>query len=153
MFVHTTCFYRSRTSNTNRRSWSVRNRAPTSGMSQPQGSSFRGIGSSDVLQPLGSSFVQQGSLIQPRVWSSDSSGPFGNAFQNPGFSERQQLGSSEVHQGDFIPMQTVASSGPTIVPEMPYQGYSSAMPSYNHPAGNNFNNNSFGTNHTFMQDA
>ena len=49
-------------------------------------------------------------------------------------------------------MQTVASSGPTIVPEIPYQGYSSVMPSYNHPAGNNFNNNSFGTNHTFMQD-
>ena len=48
-------------------------------------------------------------------------------------------------------MQTIASSGPSIVPESRQYGYTSGIPSLNPPGDNTFNN-SYTTNHGLMQD-
>ncbi|MFS8015608.1 hypothetical protein Hanom_Chr15g01358681 [Helianthus anomalus] len=54
--------------------------------------------------------------------------PGSSVFHDQGSSGRQLLRSSEIHDGDFIPMQTIASSGPTITVDMSYLRYSSGIP-------------------------
>ncbi|KAF5759410.1 hypothetical protein HanXRQr2_Chr16g0740931 [Helianthus annuus] len=102
---------------------------PAQGSSQFQGSSqVQGFS-----QVQGSSQVQgfsqvQGSSFQPQGFSSQVFGsmdypprpPFttlqgSNIFQDQGSLRSVQPGSSDVHQGDFIPMQTIATSGPSII--------------------------------------
>ncbi|KAJ0539152.1 putative retrotransposon gag domain-containing protein [Helianthus annuus] len=78
--------------------------------------------------------------------------PGSNVFQDQGSLGRQSWRSSEIYEGDFIPMQTVASSGPTITPYMSYPRYPSGIPTSSQPGGNNFNT-SVDTNYGFMQDA
>ncbi|MFS8003998.1 hypothetical protein Hanom_Chr13g01220461 [Helianthus anomalus] len=51
--------------------------------------------------------------------------PGSDIFQDQGSLGSQPPRSSEVHLGDFIPMQTIESSGPTLAPEMPCFGYTS----------------------------
>ena len=48
-------------------------------------------------------------------------------------------------------MQTIASSGPTVAPEVSTFGYTSTIPVPTQSGGNNFNT-SFGTNYGSMQD-
>ncbi|KAJ0782054.1 hypothetical protein HanLR1_Chr01g0003741 [Helianthus annuus] len=117
-----------------------------SGAQQFQGSSF--IPGSSQVQ--GSSFVPglsqgQGSSLVP------GSSQFQGSLQMPGSSKSLQTGSSDVHQGDFIPMQTIASTGPSIIPESQQYGFTSNVPNLNPMGGNTFNN-SLTTNHGFMQD-
>ena len=69
----------------------------------------------------------------------------------PGSLRSLQTGSSDVHQGDFIPMQTIASTGPSIIPESQQYGFTSVVPNLNPMGGNTFNN-SYTTNHGLMQD-
>ncbi|KAJ0861981.1 putative retrotransposon gag domain-containing protein [Helianthus annuus] len=99
--------------------------------------SFQGQGSSFVpgsSQVQGSSFVPGSSQI-PR------------SLQMPGSLKSLQTGSLDVHQGDFIPMQTIASTGPSVVPESQQYGF----PNLN-PMGGNTLNNYPTTNLGFMQD-
>ncbi|KAF5785840.1 putative retrotransposon gag domain-containing protein [Helianthus annuus] len=106
------------------------------GSSQVQGSSFV-PGSSQVQ---GSSFVPGSSQIP-------------GSFQIPGYSQMPgslkslQTGSLDVHQGDFIPMQTIASTGPSVIPESQQYGFTNL-----NPIGGNTLNNYLTTNHGFMQD-
>ncbi|KAJ0525835.1 putative retrotransposon gag domain, aspartic peptidase domain superfamily [Helianthus annuus] len=112
------------------------------GAQQFQGSyfvpgSFQGQGSSFVpgsSQVHGSSFVPGSSHIP-------------GSLQMPGSLKGLQTGSLDVHQGDFIPMQTIASTGPSVVPESQQYGF----PNLN-PMGGNTLNNYPTTNHGFMQD-
>ncbi|KAF5816133.1 hypothetical protein HanXRQr2_Chr03g0130961 [Helianthus annuus] len=112
------------------------------GAQQFQGSyfipgSFQGQGSSFVpgsSQVQGSSFVPGSSQIP-------------GYLQMPGSLKSLQTGSLDVHQGDFIPMQTIASTGPSVVPESQQYGF----PNLN-PMGGNTLNNYPTTNHGFMQD-
>ncbi|KAJ0958041.1 hypothetical protein HanPSC8_Chr01g0034631 [Helianthus annuus] len=117
------------------------------GSSQVQGSSFV-PGSSQVQ---GSSFVPGSSQVQGSSFVPGSS-QFQGSFQMPGSLKSLQTGSSDVHQGDFIPMQTIASTGPSIIPESQQYGFTSSVPNLNPMGGNTFNN-SLTTNHGFMQDA
>ena len=48
-------------------------------------------------------------------------------------------------------MQTIASTGPSIIPESQQYGFTSNVPNLNPMGGNTFNN-SLTTNHGFMQD-
>ncbi|MFS7922007.1 putative retrotransposon gag domain-containing protein [Helianthus anomalus] len=104
------------------------------GSSQVQGSSFV-PGSSQVQ---GSSFVP-GSCQIP------------GSFHMPGSLKSLQTGNLDVHQGDFIPMQTIASTGPSAVPESQQFGFTSSVPNLN-PMGGNPLNNYLTTNHGFVQD-
>ncbi|KAF5789478.1 putative retrotransposon gag domain-containing protein [Helianthus annuus] len=116
------------------------------GSSQVQGSSFV-PGSSQVQ---GSSFVPGSSQVQGPSFVPGSS-QFQGSFQMPGSLRSLQTGSSDVHQGDFIPMQTIASAGPSIIPESQQYGFTSGAPNLNLMGGNTFNN-SLTANHGFMQD-
>ncbi|KAJ0437628.1 hypothetical protein HanHA300_Chr16g0604361 [Helianthus annuus] len=124
------------------------------GAQQFQGSyfvpgSFQGQGSSFVpgsLQGQGSSFVPGSSQVQGSSFVPGSSQTPGS-FQIPGSLKSLQTGSLDVHQGDFIPMQTIASTGPSVVPESQQYGF----PNLN-PMGGNTLNNYPTTNHGFMQD-
>ncbi|KAF5789717.1 putative retrotransposon gag domain-containing protein [Helianthus annuus] len=100
------------------------------GSSQGQGSSFV-PGSS---QGQGSSFVPGSSQIP-------------GSFQMPGSLKSLQTGSLDVHQGDFIPMQTIASTGPSVIPESQQYGFTNL-----NSMGGNTLNNYLTTNHGFMQD-
>ncbi|MFS7966645.1 hypothetical protein Hanom_Chr09g00776211 [Helianthus anomalus] len=73
-----------------------------------------------------------------------------NIFQDQGSLRSQQPRSSKIHVGDFIPMQTVASSGPTIIPESHQFGLTSGMPTLNQSGGNTLNT-SYSANHGFVQ--
>ncbi|KAJ0588958.1 putative retrotransposon gag domain-containing protein [Helianthus annuus] len=128
------------------------------GSSQVQGSSFV-PGSSQVQessfvpgssQVQGSSFVPGSSQVQGSSFVPGSS-QFHGSFQMPGSLRSLQSGSSDIHQGDFIPMQTIASTGPSIIPESQQYGFTSGVPNLNPVGGNTFNN-SLTTNHGFMQD-
>uniref|UniRef100_A0A251SE25 Uncharacterized protein n=1 Tax=Helianthus annuus TaxID=4232 RepID=A0A251SE25_HELAN len=46
----------------------------------------------------------------------------------PGSLKSLQTGSLDVHQGDFIPMQTIASTGPSVVPESQQYGFPNLNP-------------------------
>ncbi|KAJ0840874.1 hypothetical protein HanPSC8_Chr14g0623981 [Helianthus annuus] len=116
------------------------------GSSQVQGSSFV-PGSSQVQ---GSSFIPGSSQVQGSSFVPGSS-QFQGSIQMPGSLKSLQTGSSDVHQGDFIPMQTIASTGPSIIPESQQYGFTSNVPNLNPMGGNTFNN-SLTTNHGFMQD-
>ncbi|KAJ0735658.1 putative retrotransposon gag domain-containing protein [Helianthus annuus] len=116
------------------------------GSSQVQGSSF--VPRSSQVQ--GSSFVPGSSQVQGSSFVPGSS-QFQGSFQMPGSLRSLQTGSSDVHQGDFIPMQTIASTGPSIIPESQQYGFTFGVPNLN-PAGGNTLNNSLTTNHGFMQD-
>ncbi|KAJ0942255.1 putative retrotransposon gag domain-containing protein [Helianthus annuus] len=116
------------------------------GSSQVQGSSFV-PGSSQVQ---GSSFVPGSSQVQGSSFVPGSSHVQGS-LQIPGSLKNLQTGSPDVHQGDFIPMQTIASTGPSIIPESQQYGFTSNVPNLNPMGGNTFNN-SLTTNHGFMQD-
>ncbi|KAF5764919.1 putative retrotransposon gag domain-containing protein [Helianthus annuus] len=138
---------------------------------QPAGSytqhmgSFRSSGSSFVpgsSQVQGSSFVPGSSQVQGSSFAPGSSQVQGSSFvpgsfhvqgslQIPGSLKNLQTGSPDVHQGDFIPMQTIASTGPSIIPESQQHGFTSNVPNLNPMGGNTFNN-SYTTNHGFMQD-
>ncbi|KAJ0882679.1 hypothetical protein HanPSC8_Chr10g0412471 [Helianthus annuus] len=76
------------------------------GAQQSQGS-YLIPGSSQVQ---GSSFVPGSSQIP-------GSFHIPGSFQMPGSLKSLQTGSLDVHQGDFIPMQTIASIGPSVIPE------------------------------------
>ncbi|KAJ0861980.1 putative retrotransposon gag domain-containing protein [Helianthus annuus] len=122
------------------------------GSSQVQGSSFV-PGSSQVQ---GSSFVPGSSQVQGSSFVPGSSQVQGSSFvpgssQIPGSLKNLQTGSLDVHQGDFIPMQTIASTGPSIIPESQQYGFTPNVPNLNPMGGNTFNN-SLTTNHGFMQD-
>ena len=65
----------------------------------------------------------------------------------PGSLKSLQTGSLDVHQGDFIPMQTIASTGPSVIPESQQYGFTNL-----NPMGGNTLNNYLTTNHGFMQD-
>ncbi|KAJ0840714.1 hypothetical protein HanPSC8_Chr14g0622071 [Helianthus annuus] len=128
------------------------------GSSQVQGSSFV-PGSSQVQ---GSSFVPGSSQVQGSSLVPGSSQVQGSSFvpgssqvqgslQIPGSLKNLQTGSLDVHQGDFIPMQTIASTGPSITPESQQYGFTPNVPNLNPMRGNTFNN-SLTTNHGFMQD-
>ncbi|KAJ0874581.1 putative retrotransposon gag domain, aspartic peptidase domain superfamily [Helianthus annuus] len=106
------------------------------GSSQVQGSSFV-PGSSQVQ---GSSFVPGSSEIPGSFQIPES-------FQMPGSLKSLQTGSLDVHQGDFIPMQTIASTGPSVIPESQQYGFTNL----NSMGGNTLNNH-LTTNHGFMQD-
>ncbi|XP_035840312.1 uncharacterized protein LOC118487512 [Helianthus annuus] len=60
-----------------------------------------------------------------------------NIFQDQGYLRSVQPGSSDVHLGDFIPMQTIASSGPSVIPESPQYGFTSGIPTLNPLGGIN----------------
>ncbi|KAJ0681775.1 putative retrotransposon gag domain-containing protein [Helianthus annuus] len=94
------------------------------GSSQVQGSSFV-PGSSQVQ---GSSFVPGSSQVQGSSFVPGSSQVQGS-LQILGSLKNLQAGSPDVHQGDFIPMQTIASTGPSIIPESQPYGFT---PSINH---------------------
>ncbi|MFS7927076.1 hypothetical protein Hanom_Chr04g00304671 [Helianthus anomalus] len=128
------------------------------GSSQVQGSSFV-PGSSQVQGPSfvpgssqvqGFSFVPGSSQVQGYSFVPVSS-KFQGSFQMPGSLRSLQTGSSDVHQGDFIPMQTVASTGPSVIPDSQQYGFTFGVPNLN-PVGGNTLNNSLTTNHGFMQD-
>ena len=106
-----------------------------------QGSSSQVQGSSQVKgssQVQGSSFQVQGSLSQvsgsmdypPRPTFTALQGS--NIFQDQGYLRSVQPGSSDVYLGDFIPMQTIASSGPSVMPESRQHGFTSGIPNLNH---------------------
>ncbi|KAM0025726.1 putative retrotransposon gag domain, aspartic peptidase domain superfamily [Helianthus debilis subsp. tardiflorus] len=116
------------------------------GSSQVQGSSFV-PGSSQVQE---SSFVPGSSQVQGSFFVPGSSQLHGS-FQMPGSLKSLQTGSLDVHHGDFIPMQTIASTGPSIIPESQQYGFTSCVPNLNPMGGNTFNN-PLTTNHGFMQD-
>ncbi|MFS7987452.1 hypothetical protein Hanom_Chr11g01022861 [Helianthus anomalus] len=90
------------------------------GMSQPQGSSFNPNRYVEMFQHQGSYFHQQGSSARPQgsmdhqTRSSMQTFSRSCVFQDQGSSGRQPMRTSEVHEGDFIPMQTIAFSCPTI---------------------------------------
>ncbi|KAJ0667103.1 hypothetical protein HanPI659440_Chr17g0674131 [Helianthus annuus] len=125
---------------------SFMNSGAYSGAQQVQGSSFV-PGSSQVQ---GSSFVPGSSQVQGSSFVPGSF-QFQGPFQMSGSLRSLQTGSSDVHQGDFIPMQTIASTGPSIIPESQQYGFTSTAPTLNPMGGNTFNN-SLTTNHGFMQD-
>ncbi|KAF5773503.1 putative retrotransposon gag domain, aspartic peptidase domain superfamily [Helianthus annuus] len=104
------------------------------GLSQFQGSSLV----PGLSQVQGSSLVPGSSHIQ-------------GSLHIPGSLKNLQTGSPDVHQGDFIPMQSIASTGPSIIPESQQYGFTSNVPNLNPMGGNTFNN-SLTTNHGFMQD-
>ncbi|MFS7952048.1 hypothetical protein Hanom_Chr07g00602341 [Helianthus anomalus] len=93
-------------------------------MTQPQGSFPRSEGYMEMFQPQGSYFNQKGSSARvqgsmdypPRP--STQTFPRSNIFQDQGSFGSQPLRSSEIHDGDFIHRQTIASSGPTITADM-----------------------------------
>ncbi|KAM0055292.1 putative retrotransposon gag domain-containing protein [Helianthus debilis subsp. tardiflorus] len=116
------------------------------GSSQVQGSSFV-PGSSQVQ---GSSFVPGSSQVQGSSFVPGSS-QIPGSFPMPGSLRSLQTGNPDVHQGDFIPMQTIASTGPSIVPESQQFGFTTTVPNLN-PMGGNTLNNYLATNHGFMQD-
>ncbi|KAF5777072.1 hypothetical protein HanXRQr2_Chr12g0531361 [Helianthus annuus] len=114
---------------------------------QPAGSYTQHMGS---FMNSGSSFVPglsqvQGSSLVP------GSSQIQGSLQMPGSLKNLQTGSPDVHQGDFIPMQSIASTGPSIIPESQQYGFTSNVPNLNPMGGNTFNN-SLTTNHGFMQD-
>ncbi|MFS7964336.1 hypothetical protein Hanom_Chr08g00749061 [Helianthus anomalus] len=116
----------------------------TTGSSQAQGS-YHGQGS--FFHPQGSSQVPGSRDYPPRP-------PFpvfqgSNVSQDQGSLRSLQHGSSDVHQGDFIPMQTIASSGPSIIPESRQYELTSGIPNLNPQGGITFNN-SYKTNHGLM---
>ncbi|KAF5797262.1 hypothetical protein HanXRQr2_Chr08g0361521 [Helianthus annuus] len=116
------------------------------GSSQVQGSSFV-PGSSQVQ---GSFFVPGSSQLQGSS-SVPGSSQIPGSFQMPGSLKSLQTGNLDVHQGDFIPMQTIASTGPSIIPESQQYGFTSSVPNVN-PMGGNTLNNYLTTNHGFVQD-
>ncbi|KAJ0861988.1 putative retrotransposon gag domain, aspartic peptidase domain superfamily [Helianthus annuus] len=116
------------------------------GSSQVQGSSFV-PGSSQVQ---GSSFVPGSSQVQGSSFVPGSS-QIPGSFQMPGSLKSLQTGSLDVHQGDFIPMQTIASTGPSVIPESQQHGFTPNVPNLN-PMGGNTLNNYLTTNHGFVQD-
>ncbi|KAF5810461.1 putative retrotransposon gag domain-containing protein [Helianthus annuus] len=116
------------------------------GSSQGQGSSFV-PGSSQVQ---GSFFVPGSSQVQGSSFVPGSS-QIPGSFQMPGSLKSLQTGSLDVHQGDFIPMQTIASTGPSIIPESQQYGFTPNVPNLN-PMGGNTLNNYPTTNHGFVQD-
>ncbi|MFS7936217.1 hypothetical protein Hanom_Chr05g00412941 [Helianthus anomalus] len=79
-----------------------------------QGSYPRHSGSSSQVQGF-SSQVHGSMEYPPRPSAPMYTGS--NIFQDQGSLRSQQSRSSDIHVGDFIPMQTIASSGPTIIPE------------------------------------
>ena len=94
----------------------------------------------------------QGSSALHQLGSSAFSQLGSSTFQQAGSSSHHQPGSSEVHEGDIIPMQTVASSGPTIPQGFSNPGFTFGIPSQNQEEGNTYNNVSLNTNHGFVQD-
>ncbi|KAJ0864658.1 hypothetical protein HanPSC8_Chr12g0544491 [Helianthus annuus] len=94
----------------------------------------------------GSSFVPGSSQVHGSSFVPGSSQTPGS-LQMPGSLKSLQTGSLDVHQGDFIPMQTIASTGPSVVPESQQYGF----PNLN-PMGGNTLNNYPTTNLGFMQD-
>ncbi|KAJ0494134.1 hypothetical protein HanIR_Chr12g0593971 [Helianthus annuus] len=109
--------------------------------SQVQGSSSQGKGSSSQAHgsmdypPRPPALVYQGF----------------NIFQDQGSLRSVQPRSSEIHLGDFILLQTIASSGPSIVPESHQYGFTLGIPNLN-PSGGNTLNTSYNANHGFVQD-
>ncbi|KAF5764494.1 putative retrotransposon gag domain, aspartic peptidase domain superfamily [Helianthus annuus] len=114
---------------------------------QPAGSYTQHMGS---FMSLGSSFVPGSSQVQGSSFVPGSSQVQGS-LQMPGTLKNLQTGSLDVHQGDFIPMQTIASTSPSIIPESQQHGFTSNVPNLNPMGGNTFNN-SYTTNHGFVQD-
>ncbi|KAJ0734063.1 putative retrotransposon gag domain, aspartic peptidase domain superfamily [Helianthus annuus] len=123
-------------------------------MSQASGSYFQPAGSytqhMGSFMNSGSSFVPGSSQVQGSSLVPGSSHVQGS-LQIPGSVKNLQTGSLDVHQGDFIPMQTIASTGPSIIPESQQYGFTPNVPNLNPMGGNTFNN-SLTTNHGFMQD-
>ncbi|KAJ0847565.1 putative retrotransposon gag domain-containing protein [Helianthus annuus] len=129
-------------------------------MTQTSGSHFQPVGSypqcmgsfmnsgayPGAQQFQGSSFVPGSSQVQGSSFVPGSSQTPGS-FQIPGSLKSLQTGSLDVHQGDFIPMQTIASTGPSVVPGSQQYGF----PNLN-PMGGNTLNNYPTANHGFMQD-
>ncbi|MFS7913894.1 hypothetical protein Hanom_Chr02g00147111 [Helianthus anomalus] len=129
---------------------------------QPQGSSYQHQGSFSSSggymgtlsyqvsypQHQGSSSHVQGSMEYPPRPSAPMY-PGSNIFQDQGSLGSQQPRSSKIHVGDFIPMQIIASSGPTLAPEMAHFGHTSGIPISNQSEGNTFNK-SYGTHHGLM---
>ena len=74
-----------------------------------------------------------------------------NIFHDQGYLRSVQPGSSDVYLGDFIPMQTIASPGPSVMPESRQYGFTSGIPNLN-PSGGNTLNNFCNANHGFVQD-
>ncbi|XP_035845286.1 uncharacterized protein LOC118491541 [Helianthus annuus] len=74
--------------------------------------------------------------------------PGSNIIQDQGSLGSQQPRSSEIHVGDFIPMQTIASSGPTVALEF---GFTSGIPASNQSGGNTFNT-SYNANRGLVQE-
>ncbi|KAJ0603957.1 putative retrotransposon gag domain-containing protein [Helianthus annuus] len=116
--------------------------------SQHPGSSFQVQGS--LSQGQGSSSQAHGSMDYP-LRPPTSMPQVSNIFQDQGSLRSVEPRSSEIHLGDFIPMQTLASSGPSIIPESRQYGFTSGIPNLN-PSGGNTLNNSYNANHGFMQD-
>ncbi|KAJ0522382.1 hypothetical protein HanIR_Chr10g0482031 [Helianthus annuus] len=100
------------------------------GSSQGQGSSFV-PGSSQVQ---GSFFVPGSSQVQGSSFVPGSS-QIPGSFQMLGSLKSLQTGSLDVHQGDFIPMQTIASTGPSVIPESQQCGFTPTVPNLNSMGG------------------
>ncbi|KAJ0480897.1 putative retrotransposon gag domain-containing protein [Helianthus annuus] len=132
-------------------------------MTQASGSHFKPAGS--YPQHMGSFMNSgaypgaqqfQGSYFVPGSQGQGSSFVLGSSqipgsFQMPGSLKSLQTGSLDVHQGDFIPMQTIASTGPSVIPESQQYGFTPTVPNLNIMGGNTLNNY-LTTNHGFMQD-
>ena len=113
---------------------------------QPVGSypqymgSFRNLGAYPETQQFqGSYFVPGSSQVQGSSFVPGSSQTPGS-FQIPGSLKSLQTGSLDVHQGDFIPMQTIASTGPSVIPESQQYGFTPNVPNLNSMGGNTLNN-------------
>ncbi|MFS7907905.1 hypothetical protein Hanom_Chr01g00077001 [Helianthus anomalus] len=104
---------------------------PQASHTQHQGSYLSSRGYFETVPPKGSYFQHQGSSSQVRGSSSQVQGsmeyplrpsapmyPGPNILQDQGSSGSQPTRNSEVHIGDFIPMQAIASSGPTVTHEV-----------------------------------
>ncbi|MFS7947482.1 hypothetical protein Hanom_Chr06g00548791 [Helianthus anomalus] len=104
---------------------------------QHQGSFIRSEGYMEVFPVQGSYFNNQGSSPRVQGFIDHTSRPpvqtyMGpNVFQDQGSSRRQSWRSSEIHKGDFIPIQTIASSGYTVIPDISYPRYTSGIPTSN----------------------
>ncbi|MFS7889858.1 hypothetical protein Hanom_Chr00s000005g01611951 [Helianthus anomalus] len=116
------------------------------GAQQFQGSYF--VPGSPQVQ--GSSFVPGSSQVQGPSFVPGSY-QIPGSFQMSGSLKSLQTGNPDVHHGDFIPMQTIASTGPSIIPESQQFGFTTTVPNLN-PTGGNALNNYLATNHGFMHD-
>ncbi|XP_076960082.1 uncharacterized protein LOC143636350 [Bidens hawaiensis] len=132
---------------------------------QIQGSSNFQEGPSVLNQGLmgqqiqGSSMFQRGSaILQPGSSRMSHPGSYNSHLQGSFFEDQGSLGvqhqrSSEVHEGDIIPMQTIASGGPTPVANASYLSYSSRMPTFTQQRDNLYDPISLDANRGSMQDA